>query len=226
MPHPRPSWPRRLRRVCVFLLLGLVTTVGVAWGSAMLWYPEVRNLFILTNEPPYDIALAMERVPGGAVVEVVAQTQQREPASLDSEPRFAGDLRYFDPIGPRFQPLGTEARGWPLLALRTGATDAGSDRSVSHWRRDTSRGALPIRWLSPILSDSAATVVLPLIPNWPGLLADVVFFAAVFAAPNVALGSLRHSRRRRWQSQGRCPGCGYDMRGLGEGECPECGHNP
>lgn len=22
---------------------------------------------------------------------------------------------------------------------------------------------------------------------------------------------------------GRCPNCGYDMRGLGRGRCPECG---
>ena len=32
----------------------------------------------------------------------------------------------------------------------------------------------------------------------------------------------RHRRRRRWQTQGRCPGCGYNLTGTPD-HCPECG---
>lgn len=36
MSRTRPSWLRRLRRMALYLLLGLVTTVGVAWSIAAI----------------------------------------------------------------------------------------------------------------------------------------------------------------------------------------------
>jgi hypothetical protein len=51
-----------------------------------------------------------------------------------------------------------------------------------------------------------ATVVL-------GALWNVYFFAAGTTA----------RRRRRWDEEGRCPDCGYDLRENQSGVCPECG---
>ena len=36
----------------------------------------------------------------------------------------------------------------------------------------------------------------------------------------------KYLRRRRWKDEGKCPGCGYDLRGLPEPRCPECGRPP
>jgi hypothetical protein len=77
-----------------------------------------------------------------------------------------------------------------------------------------------------------------LAPNWRQLgfrafsfsSSDKVGFAVVVpcwllvvltaAAP--ALWLRRLVRRRRWRIEGRCPRCGYDLRGS-PGRCPECG---
>lgn len=59
----------------------------------------------------------------------------------------------------------------------------------------------------------------PLLPNWPGLLANVVFYTALVLSP-VALWRWRRLRRRA--KRGRCLACGYEL-GGGVGTCPECG---
>jgi hypothetical protein len=63
--------------------------------------------------------------------------------------------------------------------------------------------------------------VFPLVPIWPGFLADTLIFAAcAWALWQIPLALRRRSRRRR----GICPRCGYDLRGTPAAAiCPECG---
>jgi hypothetical protein len=65
--------------------------------------------------------------------------------------------------------------------------------------------------------------VLPLRPIWPGFLINTLFYAVILwlliCGPFVLR---RHIRLKR----GRCPKCGYDLRGQLPGAgCPECGWN-
>ena len=61
---------------------------------------------------------------------------------------------------------------------------------------------------------------LPLRPIFPGYLIDTLFYSAIWLALFVGPGAARRTIRRR---RGRCPMCGYDLRGDLESGCPECG---
>jgi hypothetical protein len=64
------------------------------------------------------------------------------------------------------------------------------------------------------------TLVLPYVPCWPGLLADVALFAAALALPVAGWITLRSACRIR---RGRCARCAYDLRADLATGCPECG---
>ncbi len=66
---------------------------------------------------------------------------------------------------------------------------------------------------------------LPMLPIWPRLLGNIVFWSLVWwLVPTVLIAWRRQRRSRR----GLCQGCGYDLAGIAVGEdertvCPECG---
>ncbi len=61
---------------------------------------------------------------------------------------------------------------------------------------------------------------LPILPIWPGLFLNTLFYAAIWFAFFTGLAAVRTGRRLR---RGLCPVCRYDLRGLPERACPECG---
>jgi hypothetical protein len=56
----------------------------------------------------------------------------------------------------------------------------------------------------------------------PVLVAAIWFWAIVGSHPYVRT---LFKRTREWhrRAHGRCPACGYDLRGSAGGPCPECG---
>jgi hypothetical protein len=65
---------------------------------------------------------------------------------------------------------------------------------------------------------------LPMRPLWPGFVLDTLFYAAIWFGLFFGFASAKRAIRRR---RGRCPMCGYDLRGapgLAAG-CSECGWN-
>jgi hypothetical protein len=105
--------------------------------------------------------------------------------------------------------------GWPLAAL---ATEQHSSVAPPVRGGGTWRGRIePPAWLRPI-----AGRALPILPVWPGLLADTAIFASSGAAVRGGWLVLRARRRRR---RGQCTACGYAL--TGQPRCPECGRaNP
>ena len=67
---------------------------------------------------------------------------------------------------------------------------------------------------------------LPLRPIWPGFAVNTLFYATILWLLIPGPFVLRRLIRRK---RGRCPKCGYDLRGqppeAGAGGCPECGWN-
>ncbi len=110
--------------------------------------------------------------------------------------------------------------GWPLPCL------------YAVYEAVPSPGVWPHRAMSGlVISDSwtgfgvrwpgEMPVALPYRPRAGPFVANVVFYAVVFAGVSWMVGSVRRGRRRR---RGRCEQCGYDLRGLApDSTCPECG---
>ncbi len=75
-----------------------------------------------------------------------------------------------------------------------------------HWSKYPGLGPWMEEWLNVYVDHWLAAVVLGVWPGWWG----------------VRRGGKRW-RRWRWGREGRCVGCGYDLRGTGGGRCSECG---
>jgi hypothetical protein len=103
-----------------------------------------------------------------------------------------------------------EARGWPLLALRSEYTNK---VWVSGFALPRKPG--PSHHLELIRS-------LPLRSLWPGFAINTIFYAAIvwmlFAVPGMV-------RRRVRRKRGKCAARGYSLRENVSAKCPECGRS-
>lgn len=105
--------------------------------------------------------------------------------------------------------------GWPLYAfsfmrlrgeLRTGPTDS----YIDGWEVPGTTGMRAYEHKS---------VVLPLAPNYPAVVVNVAFFAAIWAIPGIVWRRLRRACRSR---RGQCSKCGYPLSDEMR-RCSECG---
>ena len=121
-----------------------------------------------------------------------------------------------------------EVGNWPPLPVDHTIPDwvtAHAESAYIGYRGYAMMYGLPWRSMAaPPMPDEAA--IYPDSPRpfptkllWPGLIADTLFYALLFAGLHQLAGWRRRTRRRR---RGRCAACGYDLTGI-DGVCPECG---
>src|SRR5690606_6816679 len=208
----RAIWRRRLIRLTLCLLLGAVTTVGVAWGDKWVYdhnsrrnpdatrsfRPDVINLpsyfgFIEVRSRGYVRTASIAMFPRSD--EEIAESPRREDKEVPGIPGWIVVVSRDDPSSF----TRTLGAGRPMVAL-TGVNEESPD--ARGWLRIGER-RLPIR------------------PYLPGFIVNTLGCAApLWLLLNAAGFVRRWSRRRR----NRCVACGYDLRGLGEkATCPECG---
>jgi hypothetical protein len=216
-------WPLR---ILLCLVLGAITTVAVAWGCAR-WSLSIEQLETITwPYPPdevsqYDYALLDERG--------VEFRDERKVARSGAEGFGFRRADYWELPEGWF-----DDRGFSMLALncderfsnelRESLIDSGSE--YSHRDYYLLGGGFDIIQLRSFagLEDWPVARPIPFHPIWPGLLIDTLFYTAiwfgVFFAPGMAKRAIRGRRKR-----GRCPRCGYDLRGNLSAGCSECGWN-
>ena len=213
---------RRLTKLVVFLLLGMVVNVAVAWGCAVTgphsWMlDDLRLLSDQEKERLWQRYIGEfdqdERIYGGT-----SSSARLTHINLASFPKV---------FEPRADPVILAScdivrAGLPFRSLE-GSTHS-RDRRDEHklWNEhlmSVRRVLLTERTLSWFGQ-------IPTKPIWPGFAINTFFYAAIvwglWSSPFTARRMVRRKR-------GRCINCGYDLRGTsgvnsgGGGVCSECG---
>jgi len=236
-----PNLTRWILRILVCLILGAISTVAVAWGLAFRPEPNVYSIF---SDGRFVRRLSVDRDildthinvdwgefslrqswhwPGTDLTRWVDEGEYkgvlpRWSRCAEEEPLIA--------LGSKRPPETTYhefASGWPFLAARCSY--------LSQWNVSpdpvVSWGLLliPQRFRYGENPDSTRRI-LPLVPIWPGFLINTIFYAAIWFALFFGLTSSKRFIRVR---RGRCPRCGYDLRGQVErvrGEPPRTSADP
>ena len=237
---------RRLFKLALFLTIGAVINVAVAWGLA--WkldvtrgHSTVKNLIEaeVGKETPYHLwGVYRLKRPGAMRVfsyHITASTGSsdgRDPGSL--LPSWNQD--YFLEIHRdelnKFARM-QDGRGWPMLAL-WGQAVADSKQSSQPFceveyailltdfidRTLFSFGPSPFLSLYREVSTLWQVRFLPLRPIWLGFAINTIFYASLLWCVTLGPFTARRIIRRK---RGRCIKCGYDLRVTSDGGCPECG---
>ncbi len=204
---------RRLLIIAIFLLLGAVMNVAVAWGCAV-WVdvgavPPVRGLS--SSEPPrFNFSLRARlgasrfahRVHEEWIVFVDGYRLEPRPEVVPSwmlNPPGAGKTHTIEDV-----------RGLPALAMHCTVRKSYVGRSVPGGGIRLAR--------KPFVMLVEGCRMLPLRPIWPGFAVNTIFYAAILWPLILGPFALRRFLRLR---RGLCPKCAYPM---GESAvCSECG---
>ena len=201
---------RRLTQLVLFLLLGAIVNVAVAWALA-IWMPfHIPSGEIDTSRDVRAILVSR--------LEVDANLQWYSHERLDI-PGFGwvqSEL-YGLSVDELFFGLHLLRSGWPMQTLR------------GEWQRtpkdERHKYSLPVPGRP---SGIGAVSMLPLRPIWPGFAINTIFYAAILWLLTLGPFTARRFIRRK---RSYCIKCGYDLRGTsggnsgggGGGVCPECG---
>lgn len=232
-----PGWAyaafmRRLTpKIALALSLGLLVTLGVAWGCA-LRSPVERTYYGVLRDGPFP--KSAPQVPPEWLVPLAPGSRI---GSSYSEYRGFGIVHWEHMVGEwndgppsgllaEHRLLGRRA-GWPLVALEwTGRAE--TEFSATAPDKIKTRGGLEAPdWLRPEIRvdiSPSSPEYLPFIPVPFGLVVDTFVYALlVFLLMFIPVAARRAIRRR----SGRCPACGYDRAGLAaKARCPECASIP
>jgi len=214
-------------RIILCLILGTITTVAVAWG--------------ITSTPnwPSSIPTSLDATLYDSLL------------NYADEKWLYGDAEALSAHGGRFKGVGSTVQawsvfwyknsypdfparvviriqsGWPQHALAT----VGLQENVDALGGIQSRGLEPLwiggmpapdwlRFRSTSVDGLRHAPPILLCPLWPGFVIDTLFYGAIWGGVFFGFTSAKRFIRAR---RGRCPRCGYDLRGNFSAGCSECG---
>jgi hypothetical protein len=221
---------KRLTKLIVFLLLGAIVNVAVAWGLALraqeyplsshrvaswtTWYSsgvihygiQCQRGDVMSREKyQSDLKFSLANNLDHGFVEHLLLPESSEAARVRSI-----RIRSSDPL------VIDVHCGWPMRSIRC-EIHYSSTASVNGNVIDP--GKVRMAYVSAV--QAGMPVVFPLLPLWPGFAVNTIFYGAIlwgvwmlFVVPGVVK---RHRRRKR----GLCPACAYPV-GASQ-VCTECG---
>ncbi len=237
---------RRLTKLVVFLLLGAVVNVAVAWGCALglpvlSWDGPFWRSSRTGDPAPYWVVQQLER-PGAmrytwlhvpydfdnAPGIDLGVFREIEPVDLDDIPRWSR-LDYTNPPPQKYRGWSShfidDARGWPVLAMSS-FTAEGVDPVKDALLFRSSGGFSVPEELRPkplfvdVEDEWFNRPIIPLRPIWSGFAINTVCYAVILWVLTLGPFTARRFIRRK---RGHCLKCGYDLSHAEHEVCPECG---
>ncbi len=214
------SWV--IRRVLLCTVLGVLTSLGVAWGAGVRTFRTRPDSWIRVT---YDGVGRWDEIRAWGTTIVIHWSFAQDDFHAHGripDPVKKTAPRWLDPSTvPRDDDAIAIACGWPLRCLagrsdssRTiGASGTSSWHAQDAWIVDIPKSGGPTEFLTN-------RAFLPLRPVWTGLLLNSAFFSACWAMTLFGIPMARRQMRRR---RGRCPTCAYDLNHNLATGCPECG---
>ncbi|MCH7547518.1 MAG: hypothetical protein IID30_14045 [Planctomycetes bacterium] len=230
---------KRLRVILLFLLLGAIVNVAVAWGIAIFWasIPDEktqRSVFYSGYGERYqNWRVVLVSKAGGArlrsdwTITVLSYYAEGPSPFKDSKDVIPWWGEYAYPSGISYDPgertRTIDVRGWPVLSMWTGQEQRYNlelPSGISCQSHKIIAGyQIPSKLVNPN-SGKPVILVLPLRPLWTGFAINTIFYAAIFWLLIPGPFVLRRAIRRK---HGLCVKCAYDLRGADHEACPECG---
>jgi len=239
---------RHLIRISLVMLLGVVTSVAVAWGCAWRFDQGKKAAganwrLRIDDAAEFSFAIdigsdywwegsGFQSAGYASVDELIITTSERWKRNniagrLDAAQRKLAQLDSSVPAPPkvhRYENRPPHAPRWiaePDTAMTT------RQQIAAGWPALCLRGARSAtnerNGLLRISSPRTSEIDVPYAPIWPGLLANTAIYGSVWFAILFGPGLVLRWRRRR---AGRCANCGYDLRGRLDASgnaSPECG---
>ncbi|MCH8823743.1 MAG: hypothetical protein IH984_09580 [Planctomycetes bacterium] len=219
---------RCLFKLALFLFLGAIINVAIAWGFAIkgrISAGSSNQYLSHTTQPRWLVG-----VTSGTGVTRISVTPnnemwgERSPTYLPemipywSVTRYRPESNVFDdPLGPWTLEY---AYGWPLRSglsiVRKNVEESPGVRN----RDNTFAIVTGIKVFEEPPGEPLPYKMLPIRPIIPGFVANMLLYAATLWLLLVAPWQLRRTIRRK---RGLCIQCGYDLRGTDHIVCPECG---
>lgn len=205
----RSRWLNRrvIVKAGLFLLLGAIINVAVAWGPAV-WFGLLSGYGIYSSAPTSEEIRWWNAVvsPGADDIPTEVDRPDMFPIGFDcAEMRSNGKAG--EVLAYRWRSgLPLRSMGYYSWTVNPKTFDA------SEWHTSWSLAFDVHR------SGGWTTVVLPLTPLWPGFVVDTLLFAALAA---LILGGWRWMGRRWRLMCSRCPACNYPI--GASPVCTECG---
>lgn len=241
---------RLATKLCLLVVFGAVTSVGVAWGITM-WGADLCagqsseamvQLVWQRADLPGTATLYLESRPATGIVVIDMETHELE---LRHE-RASFPPRRCHPPGIRPNHRRESQVGWPMVCMwscsdshrRLGGGTRLMHSEVAHhvlrvWpfvggtgvpaTDSTSDAQFPWWNYSRFGSGPKVAWCVPTGILWRGMAGNTVVYAGAWW---VVLASPCWIRRALRKQRHRCAACGYDRRGIGEAVCPECGVRP
>ena len=200
-PKPRRRTIRFAIVAVVCLLLGAVTTVGIAMWILLFSPTASRTEEITPANWPAPVPDSWQ-----SPIYLRLHWSVWQSKLFAADYRFVEERRELDDIGG----VVVTRSGWPIRALESRRYSFGY-REMEEWPGD-------------VHGLSLACFPDPLIPLWPGFALDTALYAAAwYLLIFTPLPLIRAGRRRFRVSRGMCGSCGYDLNASTNRPCPECG---
>ncbi|MCZ6834534.1 MAG: hypothetical protein O7G85_02055 [Planctomycetota bacterium] len=229
---------KRLRVILLFLVLGAIVNVAVAWGCAMfinLWVindPTIRTENSFTDswelssfESFGSIRFHSIRAKGSFDEEMQIFRTELPVSSIlphwgehflnletDAFKDARGELLFLEVRS-------IEGRGWPMKTIWGAHGHTSEDKKgILSFDPKSKYGMVDMPF--PVWQITGVPRMLPALPIWRGHVINTTFYAALLWL--LIPGPFAFRRMIRLK-RGHCMKCNYDLQGSDHNACPECG---